>query len=77
MQYRAAFQAMRDFDMTQAEATAGNPSDSRGRFNCDGNFWVWEWEHNRSVADMNRLVGHATQATNGFSLSNAVVLHVQ
>ena len=58
LQYRAAFLSMLDYYMDQAEATASNPPDQRGRFNCDGSLWVWEYEHNRSEADFDRLVSH-------------------
>jgi len=58
VQYRGAFLSMLDYYMDQAEATAGNPPDQRGRFNCDGSLWVWEYEHNRSAADFDRLVSH-------------------
>src|SRR5437868_4998777 len=44
-QYRAAFLAMLDYYMNQAEATAGNGPDARAKFNCDGSLWVWEYEH--------------------------------
>ncbi len=58
LQYRTAFLSMLDYYMDQAEATASNPPDQRGRFNCDGSLWVWEYEHNRSEADFDRLVSH-------------------
>ena len=61
-QYRAAFLRMLDYYMAQAEATAGNPPDSRGRFNCDGSLWVWEYEHN-TIAGRVRSASSATCAT--------------
>src|SRR6185295_10002872 len=54
-QYRVAFQTMLDYYMDQADATAGNPADARGRFNCDGSLWAWEYQQSRSTADFQRL----------------------
>ena len=75
VQYRAAFLGMLDFYMTQAEATATNPSDSRGRFNCDGSLWVWEYEHNRSATDFARLVSHLRDGTLTMPLNAAVLCY--
>src|SRR5437868_6120422 len=54
--YRQAFVEMLDFYLNQIDATAGNPSPSQARWNCDGSFWLWIYEHNKSAADFNRLI---------------------
>ncbi len=72
-QYRAAFISMLDYYMTQAENTANNPPDSRGRFNCDGNLWIWEYEHNKSAAQFQRLVGHLQAGTITMPLNAAAL----
>ncbi len=61
--------------MDQAEATAGNPSDARGRFNCDGSLWVWEYEHHRSPEQFQRLVGHLRDSTLTMPLNTVVQLY--
>ena len=74
-QYRTAFLDMLDFYMAQAEATATNPADSRGRFNCDGSLWVWEYEHNKPAAEFARLVGHLRDGTITMPLNTAVLCY--
>ncbi len=74
-QYRAAFLSMLDYYMTQSEQTAGNPADSRGRFNCDGSLWVWEWEHNKSAAEQQRLADHVRAGDLSVPLNTAVLCY--
>ncbi|HEX9116376.1 MAG TPA: glycoside hydrolase [Anaerolineae bacterium] len=64
-QYRQAFLDMLDYYLNLADTTAGNPPAQQSRWNCDGTFWVWVYERNRSSADVQRLVqrirdGHVT-----------------
>lgn len=73
--YRIAFQNMLEYYMDQAEATAGNPPDARGRFNCDGSLWLWEWERNRPAADYTRLITHLRNETISMPLQTAVILY--
>ena len=54
--YRAAFVEMLDYYLNQADATASNPAPYQGRWNCDGSFWLWTYERNKSAADFNRLI---------------------
>ena len=56
--YRGVFTNTLDYYMNQIEATAGNQPGLRGRFNCDGSIWVWEYERNRTPAQLDRLIGH-------------------
>ncbi|MEZ5063882.1 MAG: T9SS type A sorting domain-containing protein [bacterium] len=56
--YRQAFQDMIDYYLDQADATAGQPEDFRGKFNLDGTLWLWEYERARSAADFDRLLDH-------------------
>ena len=73
--YRQAFQDMLDYYMAQAEATASGPADQRGRFNCDGSLWVWDYEQNRPPADFARLAGHLAGGTITMPLSPLVLLY--
>lgn len=54
--YRAAFLEMIDFYLNLADTTQNNPPTQQSRFNCDGYFWLWEYEKNKSVADFQRLI---------------------
>ena len=74
-QYRAVFQSMLDYYMDQAEATAVNPPDARGRFNCDGSLWAWEYEHARPAADFDRLISHLRDGTLSLPLQTCVMLY--
>jgi alpha-mannosidase len=73
--YRQWFQQMLDFYMDQADRTASNPPDARGRFNMDGTLWVWEWERNRPPADVERLAGHLRDGTLSLPLNPAVLVY--
>ena len=50
-QYRQAFLAMTDYWLARIDATAANASDFQSRWNCDGSFWMWTYERNKSRAD--------------------------
>ncbi len=55
-EYRTAFLEMLDYYLNLADSTAGNASPYQSRWNCDGTFWVWEYERNRSAAQFQRLI---------------------
>ncbi len=74
-QYRTAFLTMLDYYMNQSESTAGNPSDARGRFNCDGSIWVWEYERNKSATELNRLANHLRAGDLSMPLNCAVLCY--
>lgn len=73
--YRQAFIDMLNFYMTQAEQTAGNPPDTRGRFNMDGTLWLWEYEHNNTPAAYQRLIGHLRGGSLSLPLQTCVSLY--
>jgi len=54
--YRRAFLEMLDYYLAQIDATQTNPPPYQSRWNCDGNFWLRVYEHNRSAADFGRLI---------------------
>src|SRR5262245_18307872 len=74
VQYRQAFQDMLDFYLTQAETTATLPADQHAKFVCDGSMWIWEYEHNRSAADFNRLISHVQAGDLTVPLQSLVLL---
>ncbi|MEZ4647926.1 MAG: glycoside hydrolase [Candidatus Eisenbacteria bacterium] len=75
VEYRDVFLSMLDYYMQQAEDTESNPADSRGRFNCDGSYWVWEYEQNKSAAEFDRLVDHLRAGTITMPLHTLVELY--
>ena len=68
--YRAAFLDTLDYYLDLADATAGNPPEHQSRWNCDGSFWLWTYEKNRSTLQLQRLIdrindGHISVPLNG------------
>ena len=67
--YRQAFLTMIDYYLNKMDATAGNPSDTQMRWNCDGSLWMWEYEKNRTPVQFERFLsrirdGHMSVALN-------------
>ena len=56
--YEQAFLTTLDYYLDQIDASiaAGDPSEHQGRWNCDGSFWLWTYEKNRTAAQFNRLI---------------------
>lgn len=73
--YRSAFPAMLEYYMNQAEATAANASDLRGRFNCDGTIWVWMYERARPAPAVTRLMDHVRAGDITLPLNPVVQLY--
>lgn len=71
--YRQAFLDMLDYYLDQADATQNNPSDFQGRWNCDGSFWIWTYEKNRTPAQFARLVERIRDGHISFPLNALVV----
>ncbi len=68
-EYRQAFLTMLDYYLNLADATANEPPEHQYRWNCDGSFWMWTYEKNKSAADFERLIsrirdGHITVPLN-------------
>jgi alpha-mannosidase len=54
--YRKGFLEMLDYYLAQIDATAHQPPPYQARWNCDGSFWLWTYEKNKSPAEFNRLM---------------------
>jgi alpha-mannosidase len=55
--YRTAFLETLDYYLDQIDATADSPAPYQAKWNCDGSFWLWTYEKNRSPAQFDRLIG--------------------
>ena len=55
--YRRVFPEMIDYYLALSDATTTNASPYQSRFNCDGSFWLWTYEHERSPAEFARVMG--------------------
>jgi alpha-mannosidase len=51
-----AFIEMLDYYLDLADATAGELPEYQSRWNCDGSFWIWVYERNRTAAQFQRLI---------------------
>lgn len=54
--YRAAFLEMIDYYLNLADSTQGNRIEHQSRWNCDGSFWLWTYEKNRTQTQFQRLI---------------------
>ena len=54
--YRAAFLEQLDYYLALADSTSNSPPAFQSRWNCDGSFWLWEYERNKPAADFERLI---------------------
>ncbi len=54
--YRQAFLDTLDYYLDLADQTATNPPEYQSRWNCDGSFWLWTYEQNRTPAQFDRLM---------------------
>lgn len=68
--YRIAFLDTIDYYLDLADATGTNPPQHQSRWNCDGSYWMWTYEKNRTPAQFQRLIdriadGHISVPLNG------------
>jgi alpha-mannosidase len=54
--YEKAFLEMLDYYLDLADSTLKEPPEFQSRWNCDGSFWVWVYEHNKTQTDFERLI---------------------
>lgn len=60
--YRRAFLEMLDYYLDLADTTRDEPPEYQSRFNCDGSFWLWEYEHHKTAAEFERLIAQLKSA---------------
>lgn len=48
--YRQAFLEMIDYYLDLADKTQGNAPEHQSRWHCDGSFWIWTYQQNRTPA---------------------------
>ena len=54
--HRKIFLETLDYYLDLADTTASNPSEHQSRWNCDGSFWLWTYEKNKTPAEFERLM---------------------
>jgi alpha-mannosidase len=55
-EHRKIFLETLDYYLNLADTTANNPSEHQSRWNCDGSFWLWTYEKNKTPAEFDRLI---------------------
>ena len=60
---------MLDYYLEKAAATADSPSDFQSRWNCDGSFWLWTYEKNRSHSQFEHLISRIRSGHIGVPLN--------
>ena len=71
--YRDAFIRMIDYYLDLADTTQNNPPEHQSRWNCDGSFWLWTYEKNKTKADYDRLISRVKSGHVSFPLNALVV----
>lgn len=71
--YEQAFLDMLDYYLDLADRTQNESPEFQSRWNCDGSFWVWVYEKNRSQTEFNRLIerirsGHISMPLNALCI---------
>jgi len=71
--YEKAFIDMLDYYLDLADKTQNEPPEFQSRWNCDGSYWVWVYERDKSVSDFNRLIerlrsGHISMPLNALCI---------
>ncbi len=54
--YKNSFIKMLDYYMDLNDKTAQNVIPYQNKWNCDGNFWLWEYEKNKTSTEFERLI---------------------
>lgn len=54
--YHAAFIEMIDFYIEAADSTMQNKPEFQSRFNCDGSYWMWIYEQNKTPEEFYELI---------------------
>jgi alpha-mannosidase len=67
--YKQAFTDMLDYYLDLADQTQSEAPEFQSRWNCDGSYWVWVYEKNKSRAEFQRLIerigsGHVSMPLN-------------
>lgn len=71
--YKKAFTDMLDYYLDLADQTQDEIPEFQSRWNCDGSYWVWVYEKNKSQAKFERLIerirsGHISMPLNALCI---------
>ncbi len=74
-EHRQIFLETLDYYLNLADTTASNPSEQQSRWNCDGSFWLWTYEKNKTPAEFERLMNRVRDGHIGAPLNALVSLY--
>jgi alpha-mannosidase len=74
-EHRKIFLETLDYYLDLTDATAGNPPEHQSRWNCDGSFWLWTYEKNKSAAAFDRLMNRVRSGHISAPLNALVTLY--
>jgi hypothetical protein len=70
--YANVFVEMLDWHLKLADETATNAPAYRNRFNCDGSYWLWNYEQKKTPAEFARLIERIKDGTISAPLNTVV-----
>lgn len=70
--YANVFVDMIDWHIGLADQTDGNQPEYRNRFNCDGSYWLWNYEQKKSAQEFSRLIDRIKDGTISAPLNTLV-----
>ncbi len=70
--YAKVFVEMLDWHLKLADETATNAPAYRNRFNCDGSYWLWNYEQKKTPAEFARLIERIKDGTISAPLNSVV-----
>ncbi len=73
--HRKIFLETLDYYLDLADTTANNPPEHQSRWNCDGNFWLWTYEKNKTPAEFERLMNRVRDGHISAPLNALVLLY--
>jgi alpha-mannosidase len=56
--YNHAFLSMLDYYINLSDITLNEPHNHQSRWNCDGSYWLWTYEKNRSSDQFQKLISY-------------------
>jgi alpha-mannosidase len=74
-EHRKIFLETLDYYLDLADATAIYPPEYQSRWNCDGSFWLWTYEKNKTAAEFDRLMNRVRSGHISAPLNALVTLY--
>jgi alpha-mannosidase len=74
-QYRVNMLNMLDYYLDQMDSTAGNHPYYQSRWNCDGSFWMWTYEKNRTQTQFDRFINRVRDGHLNVAMNPLVILN--